>query len=334
MKKKIVSILLCHLSLFAFTGITPFNKFDKFMLDFPTVGPFEKNCRNVNLTGEIIPTITTENVSESFCFGPTKTDLRNAQSKKKHDVTKANGYSVTFYLPTKEYLDDDGMYCRFMILDSSGESLYKFEFTLVPKNSQTIKIDDYKTSSYCLTGTIMKVGSIVNKDSETFLFSNTLDFFNIDSYFRLDLSSISFIYTCSYSDIVYSSIYLKFIDYNVVFPYLDNIDSNGLSYFQLPLKVSRNLLNINFDFRDKMYVNPATLEMSKTAKVGYKLTKYLYLPINKKNDLLDQEFTIIVNNFGYNQTSFEIPVRYMTDHSLIGDCSTSDYCVVGEESHG
>ena len=334
MKKKIISILLCHFAIFTFTGTRAFAKFDKFMLDFPTIGPLEKNCRNVSITGEIIPTITAEDVSESFCFGPSKTELRNAQAKAKHDVTKAEGYEVTFYLPTKEYLDDDGMYCRFMITDSSGESLYKFEFTLLPKNSQTIKIDDYKTTSYCLTGTIIKIGSIIYKDGETFQFNSTLDFFNIDSYFRLDLSSIMFSYSCAYSDLIYSSINLKFIDYNLVFPYLDSVDSNGLSYFKLPLKASRNMLDIKLDFRDKMYVNPVTLEMSKTAKVGYSLTKYLYLPINKKKDLLDQEFVIEVNRFGYNETSFEIPVRYMTSQSLIGDCSTSDYCVVGEESNG
>ena len=82
-----------------------------------------------------------------------------------------------------------------------------------------------------------------------------------------------------------------------------------------------------------MYVNPTSLEMSLVAKPGFVATPYFYLPKNKCEELLDQTFTIMVEEFGHGKTRFNWDIKYTNNHRLIGDCSNSDYCVVGEEGN-
>ena len=134
-------------------------------------------------------------------------------------------------------------------------------------------------------------------------------------------------------DVPFSSCvaHLHYVDYLKVFPYLDS--SDDVPIVEIPLGV-RNIFNrVWFSFPSNMYVNPTSLEMSLVAKPGFVATPYFYLPKNKCEELLDQTFTIMVEEFGHGKTRFNWDIKYTNNHRLIGDCSNSDYCVVGEEGN-
>ena len=160
------------------------------------------------------------------------------------------------------------------------------------------------------------------------MFNKFIDYFNVNSYHRLSLTDFILTYTCDVPTTT-GNAYLTFKDYNHVFKDLD--DGGEVPEVRIPLTMTyKKNKGVLFAFPSKMYVNPSSLDMSLNIKPGYKETRYFYLPINRRKDLLDQKFTLEVNNFGLNETSFSWDIYYTNNRDLIGDCSNSDYCVVGE----
>lgn len=50
-------------------------------------------------------------------------------------------------------------------------------------------------------------------------------------------------------------------------------------------------------------------------------------------DLLnDSNFEITFTNFGSFKTNIVWPVKLLTNKTFLGDCNSSEYCIIGEEA--
>ena len=187
------------------------------------------------------------------------------------------------------------------------------------KESRKIDIDNiYGDLEYepCLSFNDEKI-------EERFNFSNFTHLLDLETYYRLDLSSISFFYDC-YKKFEADSISLSFIDIDNLFPYIEEI--NGIK--SVPLYIKEDNKEISFVFKN-LYVIKNTLEMSVINRDGFIPTNYFYLPKNKINKLQGFKFIINMVNGGVSNISFDYEVEIGISHLLLGPCSDSMYCVVG-----
>ncbi len=101
---------------------------------------------------------------------------------------------------------------------------------------------------------------------------------------------------------------------------------------KIPIKVKESRTTTKtLTFADTFYVEPSTLKMSLTPKIGYVETKYFYFPINHLDDVLNQKFIFKINQLGTMSSRMNITFEcsFNTDVHLIGDCNNSEYCLIG-----
>ena len=314
-----------------FLGITKVGEIKKFITIFSYIGPFEEGANDYALSGRVTPTVTLYDVKEKMKVyvidGPiVKTEVTNA-----HKVTKNSSYTLTFTLPFKSALTKRGLKVDIDFIDSKDEPLQSLSFNIKPIQPQRINVRDYYDSDFSVNDIVIDPDNYVSKPSEKYRFNQFIDYFNVDSYYRLRLDNIYITYE-SVKTCPVGSAHIHFVDYLKLFPYLDNDEE--VPTFDIPLTATGSINGVFFSFPSIMYVKPQSLEMSLVARPGFVSTKYFYLPVNHCRDLLDQTFTLVVDSFGHNRNSFSWDIRYINNRNLIGDCSSSDYCVVGEINNG
>lgn len=289
-------------------------------------GPFEVGETDKTLSIKVIPSATYTSISERFSVGVIGGDLSYIVNTAKHATSKRKTFTVSVNLPLSDYYSRTGIYgtLEFMI---SNRVLEKYSFMLKPPSRDRINPNDY-ISTYYLGGPVVGYFYTDGTPSgEHFNFSGFMDYFNVDYYYRLSLDSLSITYS-SKKSYPGCNANLRFVDYSHLFPYIDSEDS--VPIVNIPLNTENSGGLVTFSFPKTMYVNPYTLEMSLVARPDFKATKYFYLPHNHLPELLDQIFTLEVSDFGYSKVSFSYDIRYTNNRRLIGDCNSSDYCVIGE----
>ena len=291
------------------------------------IGPCEKYGDDIFLTGSIYSITGLTSVRERLSVAFKGETYAYIQTTASHDVSKDSTHNFSLTLPIHSMLGENGIDCKISLLNSSSEELKTYTFSLKPINRERINVSEYLRKQYQAIDVVVDPENYNSKHSENVIFNDFVDYFNEDNYYRLNINKLKMTYDCP-KQFPGCIAKLKFTDYNNVFPYLNN-DSN-VAPFEIPLRWVQNGKKINFDFPEQMYVNPKTLEMSLNAKPGYRLSKYFYLPINKKDLLLDQTFSLEVSDFGHNKISFSWNITYSNNRNLLGDCNNSDYCVVGE----
>lgn len=331
MGKKIILLLPCLISLLSISGTTEkaLPRY-KFITIFPVIGPFNKYESDYELIGKVKPQYSYSWVRERLSVGVIDHDMTYYSTKAAHAVTKNEQYDLTFILPFKTMLGDDGLECQISFIDQDSKVIEKFSFRIRPKNSKLINPSDYRFSNYTLEDTIVNPSDYGRIVSESFRFNGFIDYFNIDTYYRLNLDNLYLSYS-SIKGVPNSKLYLQFNDYDNLFPGFST--GGSVTFINIPLKLVSSataLGELHFAFDTTLYVNPKTLDMSLDAKPDYVLTNYFYLPINRKTDFMNQKFTLYAPSFGHNETTFSWDMRYLTDRGLIGDCNHSDYCVRGE----
>lgn len=294
---------------------------------FNPIGPFQAYEKNCIFSGYYIAGKSKEKIRERMIAGEDLDNPIYVETKKAHDVSKNDRVDLTFTLPFAQILGPNGVKCKFQVINSSGESLNSLTFNIRPISPTKINPKFYLTSYYAIDDIVIDPDTYQYEHQEKFIFDRFIDYFNTDTYYRIDLRSLSMYYSSPRS-FPGATAYLRFEDYQKVFPYLDN--DGEISSFDIPLEVVNTYNRISFKFAKSMYVKPETLEMSFNARPGFKLTNYFYLPINKSDELLNQVFTLKVVDFGYGKTSFDWDIRYINNRHLIGGCDNSDYCVKGE----
>lgn len=298
----------------------------KFITDFPIIGPFDKFAPDFELRGTVMPTKSFSWVRERLSVGVIGESMTYFSTKAAHSVNINGTYPLTFKLPFSTMLGSKGLMCQISFIDQDSNVIESFSFNIKPKNSQIIRPADYRLTYYSIPDTIVDPDNYGAVVSEAFCFNGFIDYFNIDTYYRLSIDNLYLTYK-GIKNFKSSNLFLRFYDYDNLFPGFSTGDS--VTIINIPLKTISNNNEIHFQIDSTLYVNPKTLDMSLEAKPDYVLTNYFYLPINHKTDFMDQKFTLVAPSFGYNETYFAWDIRYLTNRGLIGDCDHSDYCVRG-----
>lgn len=325
-------IKLVMMTLTALSGVIPninaSPNASLFETDFDPIGPFVENNNDYSISGSYKSFVNISGVVEKLNVYLRDGTKVYTENKVRHDVVSKSKYNLTFTLPLKSLLNKDGINCSIQLFNSSNEPIYDFaSFNLKPISKEKITVKNYLNEAYTIDDIVVDPDHYENAHQESFLFDGFIDYFNVDSYYRIDLNDLYLTYN-SPKPFPISHGSLTFIDFNKLFPYLDN--NKPLPEFNIPIVATERYGKIHFSFEEIMYVNPRTLEMSFTARPGFELTRYFYLPINKCQDLMNQVFILKMSNFGHGKISFNWNMRYTNTRYLIGDCSNSDYCVVGE----
>ena len=295
---------------------------------FP-IGPFHIGDPDYELAGFATPTKTYRELREQLLTYVTGEDVPVKVSKTAyHEAGRNERYDLTFIIPINSRLTPAGLTCVLQFVDGSNNVVHSFSWNIKPVTPETINAKEYTKNYFTKTYAIVDPDDGKNKYAERIMFNKFIDYFNVNSYHRLSLTDFILTYTCDVPTTT-GNAYLTFKDYNHVFKDLD--DGGEVPEVRIPLTMTyKKNKGVLFAFPSKMYVNPSSLDMSLDIKPGYKETRYFYLPINRRKDLLDQKFTLEVNDFGLNETSFSWDIYYTNNRDLIGDCSNSDYCVIGE----
>ncbi len=299
-------------------------------------GPYRANCANQNIDVTIN---TNKKIYSSYLtvyVGLSASNYSYSKEYPSFTLSANSSRTQTITLPTREYLTSNGMYIKFKFTYhaelEAPDLTMDTSYVIYPVQTETnIKPEDYITSPCTNHYVSYKFGNgtLLSYD-ESFQFPDYIDYFNIDTYHRLDLNSVSFIYTCNAS-FTYSTAYLQIYDEESIFPY---INKNGDGYFLIPLKVIKEGNKHVFAFKNQFYVDPITAQMSFEPKEGFVLTRYFYLPKNGRENLLDTKMNIYLYGAGLGASNISWNPTYLASQNLLGDCSDSDYCIIGEQKNG
>lgn len=317
----------------AFMGSTKEERvtYEYFKTYFSHIGAFEVGAEDYELSGTVKVLKALFSVTEKMTVKTMDGLLIKTEKKQSHSVTAGTTYNLTFNIPLKSSLTERGLNVIVEFLGPTESSVHSFSFNIKPINPTTINPKSYIDQYYEIKDIVVDPDDSNNKNGEKIKFDKTLDYFNEDNYYRLSLNDTFITYECG-KEFPGCLAHLHFTDYLKIFPYLDSDDS--VPTFDIPLNTKIKNNGVLFTFPSIMYVKPQTLEMSLVARPGFQATSYFYLPKNRCEPLMDQLFSIKVTGFGYGKTSFTWDMRYTNNHRLIGDCSSSDYCVIGESTNG
>ena len=282
---------------------------------------------DVTIDFKIIPS-KVATIKEVFKVGHNENDFYSINNPNFYKTVEGEYHSY-YTLPTRMYFDENGCYVRLEFKDATNKVIDAKGFYIKPVTpSADIDPAQYVSAPYIANN----VQTVYNRFltlaiSEEFQFPDYIDYFNIDIYHRLDLDSISFTYN-SIAKFVYGEAYLTYYDFDNVFPFISHYNEHRIS---IPLSVSINNKKATFSYKNYMYVHPKSLQMSLETKEGFVKTRYFYLPVNKKDYLLDEKMSIDLYEAGHSKNDIHWNLTYLANRDLIGDCDSSDYCVVGEE---
>ena len=322
-----IKLLLCAVSaLLPLDPIEP-RPVEWFTTNFDVIGPFEQNPDDYYLTGSYLAKRKYSSLRERLSISVGDGDPVYVYTTKEHSVSIGDRVDLSMKMPLKSLLTSEGITGKFIILNSSNIALRTHTFKLKPIVRRKINVKDYLDEYYECPDVVVDIDDYEKNHIEKFMFTDFIDYFNTNSYYRIDISNLMMSYespkefpTCRGS--------LHFIDYNKLFPYLDS--QEVVPSFDIPVIAEQNEGKISFRFENNMYVHPVTLDMSLVARPGFQLTRYFYLPVNKSEEMLNQVFTLKMEEFGHAHISFDWDIRYLNNRNLVGDCSNSDYCVQGE----
>ena len=317
---------LIPVSFFSLLSLGATTTSDGVILTCDPIGPFVVNNQNYSLKVKVSAKRSISNVQERIYLGPSGEDYIYIYTTSIHSINIRRSVTSTLPMPLGELLTTKGVDCKIAVL-VNGEIRDTYEFKVKPISYPEIPVSQYQNTPYVIEDVIVDPLDYTNKHTESYRFEGFLDYFDCDYYYHLSIDNLSINYNC-FASFPGCEASLHFVDYNRLFPYLDNDDE--IPSFDIPLKGYYEDNAVVFDFLNTMYVNPKTLDMSFTPREGMVQTYYFYLPRNKLPLLLDQDFYLNVSNFGYGKSSFNWKIRYLNNRNLIGDCDNSEYCVVGE----
>lgn len=168
---------------------------------------------------------------------------------------------------------------------------------------------------------------VLKGSKQQFDFSETTFMCKDSPNLYLDVSSVSFLEN-STKELSFTSCFAKIANRNDVFV---NIEKQGDFVF-LPLDIKKDGKTCYFEFKD-LYVDPSTLLVSLNPISGYVPTRKLYFPLDKYQLITPFQFEIMINGLGVAKSNVSIVVDYYPTGNFIGDCSNSDFCLIGGVSN-
>ena len=243
------------------------------------------------------------------------------------DNTKGTA-SISIDLPFDDYFSNSGLIVDFFLYISSNNKLIiSKSFTIFPKYSRSIVSSNYRTNDYEISNRIFTWNSDgPNDEKEVFSFKNSVSIVNDETYHHLSLNELYFNYYFSLKYPNYSQCYLYFYDTYYLFT---TITTTRIIKVPLLLYFDPSLSKVYFRYKNTMYVEPSSLQMSLVKKEGYIETNKFYFPLNQKEKINTYNFKIEIKKMGQNETDVSIPFNYRSGKNLLGDCVDSDYCIIG-----
>ena len=289
---------------------------------------------------EPVEPFSSTNISGSIFIlnGPSKSTLRvkyDLYSPLKfgdEDSYKSGYVSTSFSFPATKKIDysftinDSKNYARkgikvkLGIYDTASKKYLDYiESYLFNKEDIYIDIDDI--AGELVIDRCLSLNS--TKYVEKYDFTNFSHILELDNYYRLDLSSLSFKYDF-YKDYRVSSASLSFVDAYNLFPY---IEGEG-NIKRVPLFPYINNKEVYFKFNG-LYTKKNTLEMSLNYQEGFVETNYFYFPKNQLWLLQGSLFALNIYQSGVSSLCFDFDFEVDIKALLLGPCNEASYCVVG-----
>lgn len=232
---------------------------------------------------------------------------------------ESRSLSYTYKIPETRLSSESGLVFKVGV-QYSGSYIALLEKKLKKVIPNNINPLNYRSNKYTIKDRSFYLNE--NDVEESFLFDEYRDYVECDEYNRMQFSKLSFLYSYPVR-LTYEKCYIKFIDKNDVFPFI-NKDEDG--YRVIKADLLDNDGRITIDFPD-LYYEPISLQPSDQKK-GSK-TKYLYVPKGKSKAIKDYEFIIEAHNIGINKTSFSHSLETSISPYYLGNCVDADYCIVG-----
>ena len=294
-------------------------------------GPFDiDNLKNVNATFTYeFHTVASQNIIERIRLLNSSNSVVASSAKNTIAYTRGFRNEVTFTIPLKNYLTNNGLTLKFEIINSSSREILKgYSAAIYPSSKSyisgvTLKRNVYQSRSVGFYAD----GEQLNEAIETFDFTHFGDYLDVDYYYRLDINKNTFLYPNDYNlNFTYNYAYLWFNDDDNLFPYYYHNSSGDIT---IPISLVRKGDVISFKYNKTFYLNRRTLQISDTYRSGFIATSDFYLPVNGRTKFNNKQLWFEINNMGLDGLSTSIPVRYDTSKSLVGVCKDGDYCVIG-----
>nr|MCR5505846.1 hypothetical protein [Bacilli bacterium] len=287
--------------------------------------PFQDD---ITIDFSITPSVSIT-VKEVLRVGHSKDDYYYINNPNTYKTVKEE-YVSSYKIPTRLYFDNNGCYINLRFINQSGKVIDEKGWTIKPvTDSIDLNPEEHVNDPYvaynCQTSIRNEIALPIE---EKFQFPDYIDYFNIDVYHRLDLNSLSFKYS-SAASFKYGSCSLTYYDFDGVFPYLEHDEEHKVT---IPLSLSISNQKAVFSYRDIMYVNSKTLQMSLKEKEGFVKTRFFYLPVNKKEKLLEEKMYVDLKEAGLSKNDIHWELTYLANRNVVGDCDDSDYCVVEDEN--
>lgn len=272
--------------------------------------------RNCNENGKL--TITYKNIKTNAIVVYQEYDMKSINN---------HLFSLNYLYEFRDRLTSSGLELTFTIKENDVEIKNK-KIILYPKQANTINGFDYTYKPYEIKNRTFRIfNDSIQCTSESFSFQNTVSTLLVNDQNYIDLTEMNFAYNFNTSfEFKCSEAYLKINDKFNTFHYLTK-DKDGNIF--IPINLIQNSNDINFEFKNKMYVNPNTLDMSLVEKEDYIETDKFYINPDKIAKFEKGDFEFVINDAGYNETNILLPMEIRAFRQAVGYCYDSTYCISG-----
>ena len=298
---------------------------DPVKLTVEQIGPYTKKCENQTLNYKITAVKSTKNrnIYEVFKFGTIETPNIYSTKTAVHVAPLSSATTLSVTMPTSTLLNENGMMVTISIYNSEDTLYIEKSFTIYPIPSETV--DPTVVGSYQSKIISVKITSNkITNTSDSYTFTNIKSYFNNTIYYRLPIEEFLFTHVDA-GELTYGNCYMSLIGYQRYFPAL----SHFLSTAKIPLKLVKKENGYGLDFANTLYVEKSTLKMTTSAREGYVATNNFYLPVNFRDELSDLKVYFVIEDLGISKLKMSWKTTCLMDNAFIGDCSDSEYCIVG-----
>lgn len=232
----------------------------------------------------------------------------------------------TEHLSTENYLDIS--YRVYSNDDNNHFIKQNVDFSIKLPVSKSIDINNLENKFYESDYTSLYiVDNIVHYNTEKFDFSYIGEDISEENYLYIDFRKIRFKYEATRA-LVNGDVSVEFIDFYNNFPSL--FKRSIYTVIDLVIQFDKKEQIYYLALADKYFYNKITHETSLFSGVNMLPTSLFFLPKNKQDDLEGTMFHFTLKSCGEEQNNFKFSLPYYYGTKLIGDCNTSDYCIVGE----
>ena len=205
-------------------------------------------------------------------------------------------------------------------------------FVVPIKRLGSTKIDQFSEYTSKAGALILRSGDKLPLEvREKYEFENFFTEYS-PTYSYLDISQLRFKYTGPVTQdddtraLTYKNASFQFDDVDGIFNDIGQFDPPYIHALEIKLVYKRDGY-YHIQWKQKLYVNPLTLEMSNTLKDGFVETPYFYFPRSVDYAPSPIKCIFFFRYLGLNKENFSITFTIDKTTPVVGYCGNSSYCV-------